>query len=382
MNLQQTTYLDNAATSFPKASGVLAEVQNAITQYGGNPGRGSHPIALEAAQKIYECRTALVSFFGLSAPENIIFTLNTTYAINLLIKGLLRPHDHVLISNLEHNAVYRPLYRLAAEHWIEYDIFETYPERGCPARDICRSIAEKTKPNTRLVLCTHASNICSAILPIAEIGAFCHRHGLLFALDAAQSAGHLPIDMEKMNIDFLCAPGHKGLGGIQGVGLLAMRNHISLDTLVEGGNGLWSLEGAMSEESPERYEAGTLPTPAIAGLLAAMQRFRQMPISEIAAHEKRLFRALRDRLSSIPDLHIYLPKLEGSVLLFHKKDEPSEETARKLAVRGICVRAGHHCAALAHRTLGTPADGAVRVSFGEHNTLGDLDLLYKALSGR
>lgn len=379
MNSKKLIYLDNAATSFPKAPEVLAEVQKAIKDYGGNPGRGSHPLALKAAETIYECRSLAAEQFGAGAPENVVFTLNTTYALNLLIKGLLRPHDHILISDLEHNAVYRPLYRLASEHLIEYDIFPTYPERGCPPTDICHGIAERLKPNTKLLLCTHSSNICSAILPIAEIGAFCHRRNLLFAIDAAQSAGHLDIDMERMNIDFLCAPGHKALGGIQGVGLMAMKNPMQLDTLVEGGNGLWSLEGAMSEEVPERFEAGTLPTPAIASLGVALRRLKQKESAEIRAHECMLHGHLCDRLSSLRDIRIFLPELEGSVLLFEKCGEASEMTAKKLSDHGICVRAGHHCAALAHKTLGTPEGGAVRVSFGPYNTVHDLDALYKAL---
>ena len=380
MMLPPSVYLDNAATTFPKPLPVLAEVNGCIRRYCGNPGRGSHPLAMASAERIFECRSAITSFLGLDAPENVAFTLNTTYALNLLIKGILRRGDHVLISDLEHNSVLRPIWKLAAEGLIEYDVFPS----GCgqpnasPSR-ICAGIAKRLRPNTRLVLCTHASNVCSYSLPIAEIGAFCHKHGILFAVDAAQSAGHLPIDMKNMHIDALAAPGHKGLYGIQGTGLLALSPDLTLHTLIEGGNGLLSLEGGMPDTSPERYESGTLPTPAIAGLLRGIETVSRIGIDKISDHERNLFDYAKERLAPMRGITVHAPSHRGAVLLFSAEGISSEKIAGELGKRGICVRGGYHCSALGHATLKTPPDGAVRISFGIFNTTADVDRLIDAL---
>lgn len=372
--LPPTVYLDNAATTFPKPPVVLAETTDCIRRYCGNPGRGSHPLAMASAERIFECRSTAAAFLGVREPENVVFTLNTTYALNFLIKGILHRGDHVLISDMEHNSVFRPIWKLAREGLIKYDLFPSMcgQPNATPTR-ICAGIAKRIRPNTRLVLCTHMSNICSYSLPIAEIGAFCHRHGILFAVDAAQSAGHLPIDMERMHIDALAAPGHKGLYGIQGAGLLALSPNLMLNTLIEGGNGLLSLEGGMPDASPERYESGTLPTPAIAGLLRGIETVSRIGIDKIAEHEKALFDYARERLAPLSGITIHAPEHRGAVLLFSADGIPSERIAGELGKRGICVRGGYHCSALGHATLKTPPDGAVRVSFGLFNTAADVD---------
>ena len=381
MSFSRLVYLDNAATTFPKPPDVLREVNDCIRRYCGNPGRGSHPLAMTSAERIYECREAAAKFLGLSSPETIVFTENTTYAINLFLKGILQEGDHVLISDLEHNSVFRPIWKMAQNGWIEYDVFPSMcGQDNASATRICAGIAKRIKVNTRLVICTHASNICSYSLPISAIGAFCHRHGLLFAVDAAQSAGHLPIHMKEMNVDALAAPGHKGLYGIQGAGLLALSDSLSLDTLIEGGNGLHSLEGAMSDLPPERYESGTLPTPAIAGLLRGIQTVSRIGIGEIGKHEQLLFDYAAERLASIPKISLYVPQYKGSTLLFGVDGLSSEAIAAQLGKKGICTRGGFHCAALGHATLKTPPDGAVRVSFGLFNTTADVDRLAAALS--
>ena len=377
----RTVYLDNAATTFPKPPSVLSEVNDCIRRYCGNPGRGSHAMALAAAERIFECRAAMANLVGLEDPGNVVFTMNTTYAINLFLKGLLRPGDHVLISDLEHNSVFRPIYKLARDGIIEYNIFPSMCglENASPTR-ICAGIAKRIRPNTRLVICTHVSNICSYALPIAEIGAFCHRHGILFAVDAAQSAGHLPIDMKAMNIDALAIPGHKGLYGIQGSGALVLSDAIPLNTIIEGGNGLLSLEGNMPELPPERFESGTLPTPAIAGLLRGIETVSRLGLERIAGHEQKLFCAARDRLSELRGITLHVPQYQGSTLLFSADGISSEKVASALGKRGICVRGGYHCAALGHATLKTPPDGAVRISFGLYNTPADIDRLTTALT--
>ncbi len=337
-------------------------------------------MAFLAAEKIYECREQVSSLLGVPDPGNVIFTLNTTYALNLLIKGILQRGDHVLISDLEHNSVFRPVYRLAQEGIVEYDTFPSLcllP--GRTAEDICKAIAVRIRPNTRLLVCTHASNICSATLPLREIGELCHKHGIFFAVDAAQSAGHIPIDMKEIGIDALCAPGHKGLCGIQGAGILALASRAPISTLVEGGNGMFSLEGTMPEELPERFEAGTPPTPAIAGLCEGIRFLRKQGIEAIAEHEHRLYTRLYDRLSDIKGIRLLPPHIPGAIFLFTRDGHTSENIARQLAEDGICVRGGHHCTALGHKTLGTPSDGAVRVSFGYSTTTSDLDALWRSL---
>lgn len=375
------TYFDNAATTFPKPSPVYTEVEKCIRSYCGNPGRGSHALSRAAAEKIFECREEAASFFGLDAPENIVFTLNTTTALNMAIKGLLRRGDHILISDMEHNSVWRPIHRLALEGQIDYDIFKTFStsERIPTSEEICREIQSKLRPKTKAVICTHASNICSMSFPLAEIGALCRSRGIFFIVDAAQSAGHIPIDMEKMQIDLLCAPGHKALYGIQGCGILLLGQEIKLDTLTEGGNGIRSLDPEMPALSPERYESGTLPTPAIAGLCEGIRFIKRVGVDTIAAHEQRLYKRLREMLIQTSGITIYAPQFLGSTLLFSVDGMPSDTVGRELDDRGFCVRCGFHCSALGHQTLQTPESGAVRVSFGYFNHPSEIERFYRAL---
>lgn len=375
------TYLDNAATTFPKPQAVYDEVYRCMTRYCGNPGRGAHSLSLGAAQKIFECRALLADLFGVEDLERIVFTQNTTYALNIVIKGLLHHGDHVIISDLEHNASLRPIYKLAKQGVIEYDVFTSMvaSQKQNPTL-ICAKIASLLRPNTKMVICAHASNICSYVLPIREIGEFCHRHNLLFVVDGAQSAGHYPIKVDEMNISALCAPSHKGLYGPQGAGVVALGRGITLDTLVEGGNGVNSLDGDMPDFSPERYEAGTLPTPAIAGLYEGIKAVTARGLDAIAQQEAALFEAARECLCNISGISLYAPSFAGATMLFNLHGLTSEALAHELNKYGICVRGGFHCSALAHRTLQTPDSGAVRVSFSMFNQLKDVDTLAKALS--
>ena len=374
-------YLDNAATSFPKPVRVVREQTRCMRSYCGNAGRGSHALSLAAAEKIYECRTALSSFFGASGAEQIVFTMNTTHALNTVIKGVLREGDHVLLSDMEHNAVLRPIAKLEACRRISYSVFPTFPTD--PARTdeaIIASIMERIRPNTRLLVCAHASNICSATLPIEQIGELCRRHGILFCVDAAQSAGHLPIDIQRMKIDFLCAPAHKGLFGAQGVGILALGSNVECDTLTEGGSGYRSHDLSMPEEPPERYEAGTLPTPAISALLEGVKEVRERGLESIQTHERVLVARLSERLKSLYGITQYASHHTGGLLLFSHEKLPSDSLAEELNRRGFCVRAGLHCSPLAHATLSTPEDGAVRVSPSIFNTLSQMDAFADALA--
>lgn len=373
-------YLDHAATSFPKPPSVTSEMRQCMRFYCGNPGRGSHALSLAAAEKVFACRQEAASLFGSSHPENLSFTMNATAALNTVIKGLLKEGDHVLISDMEHNAVYRPIYKLAREGRITYDVFSTMLlEEGRNPTRITARISRLVRPNTRMLICAHASNICSAVLPLKEIGEFCRRRGILFVVDAAQSAGHIPIHIEEMNIDALCVPGHKGLLGPQGSGFFLLGEGILPETLIEGGSGYRSLDGEMPQESPERYEAGTLPTPAIAGLLEGIREVKRRGVERIGAHESELNLLLQKRLERMKKITVYAPMYHGSVLLFNIEDQPAEEVGRELNQMGFCVRAGFHCAALAHKTLRTPSTGAVRVSTGYASTELQIDAFANAV---
>ncbi len=373
-------YLDNAATSFPKPRAVREEQERCMRLYCGNPGRSSHPIAMRAAEVIYDCRAELASLMGNPNPENVIFTSNATTAINIALKGLLRRGDHVLLSDLEHNAVFRPIARLARDGRITYDIFPSFAaSKDRSTARLLAAIESLIRPNTHLLVCTHASNICSVNMPIREIGSFCRKRGILFVVDAAQSAGHLPIDMKEMNIDALCLPGHKGLFGPPGVGALLLADGVFADTLMEGGSGVNSLDEAMPEDAPERFEAGTLPIPAIAGLCEGVRLVRSVGLDRIAEREQTLASHLFDRLSSIRGLTVTLPHTVGNVLLCHSPYLSADRLGSALGERGICVRSGFHCAPLAHKTLSTPADGAVRFSLSYFNTKTDIDAATRAL---
>ncbi|MBR2352979.1 MAG: aminotransferase class V-fold PLP-dependent enzyme, partial [Clostridia bacterium] len=280
-------YLDHAATTYPKPLTVRNEVIRCLRDYGGNPGRGAHALSMKAAEKVYECRERASSFFGVGDPERVLFTMNTTYALNLALKGTLREGDHVILSDLEHNAVWRPLYRMEQAGTITMDVLRSGAEiAAVTERTVCENLEKLLQKNTRLVACTHMSNICSAEMPIRKMAEICHKHGILFVVDGAQSAGHLPIRVDEWGIDALCVQGHKGLLGPQGCGMLLLGKGIAPETLMEGGNGLYSLDGAMTDQLPERYEVGTLPTLAIAGLCEGIKLLERVGIETCAAYER------------------------------------------------------------------------------------------------
>lgn len=369
-------YLDNAATTFPKPRSVIDEVTRCLSTYCGNPGRGAHSLSLAAANKIYDCRVAAAELIGLDAPENIVFVPNTTYGLNLIIKGLLHYGDHVIISDMEHNSVYRPIYKMAQRGEITFDVFPALSLGNSYSPElICKSIERLIKGNTRLIICNHQSNICSLALPIQKIGELCKKYGIIFALDVAQSAGHIELDMKSQHIDLLCAPGHKGLYGLQGSGFVAIGNGVLLDTLIEGGNGVQSLSPEMPDFSPERYESGTLPTPCIAGLCEGIREIKRIGVNTISQSEELLFLYLRERLKNMRGITLYADEHIGNTLLFNIDGLPSDRVASLLDKYGICVRGGFHCSALAHRALGTPESGAARVSFGIFNTKKDIERL-------
>ena len=373
-------YFDNAATSYPKPLSVAKEVTKCIKSYCGNPGRGAHSLSRISSEKIYEAREEIASFFGSDKPENVFFTYNDTYALNMVIKGLLAKGDHVIISDMEHNSVYRPIVCLAEKGIVEFNIFDTMclsEERS--AKNICEGIKRLINPRTKMLIATHSSNICSAALPIREIGALCRSMGIIFVLDAAQSAGHLTIDIEQDNIDILCAPGHKGLYGIQGSGFAVLRDGILPRPIIEGGSGVNSLEVRMPEISPERFEAGTLAVPSVAALCEGIKFVNDRGVEEIHEHECSLFNRALDMLSSFEQVEVYAPMHIGSSLLFNVDSIPCERLSDMLDSYGICTRAGYHCSPLGHKTLGTLDRGAVRISFSPFNTMKELEFFYSVM---
>ena len=373
-------YLDNAATSFPKPKNVSIEVARCINTYCGNAGRGSHKLSLFAAQKIYDCRDAICSFINAPTPESIIFVPSCTFGLNLIIKGILKQGDHVLVSDMEHNSVYRPISKLKKEGKITFDIFPALSLSDKSNDNILNEIKKKLRTNTKLIICNHQSNICSYYLPIEKIGAFCKENHILFAVDSAQSMGHLQIDMQKMNIDFLCAPGHKGLYGLQGSAFIALNNSTLLDTLIEGGNGINSLDPYMTDIVPERYEAGTLPLPCIVGLFEGIKEVSRIGTKYIHSQEEELFKYARDGLMNIKGVCVYAPNFVGSTLLFNIDSLTAEKVSSALDEQNICSRAGFHCSPLAHTALGTQNSGAVRISFGIFNTKTDINKLFSVIS--
>lgn len=378
--MDRIIYFDNAATTFPKPQSVTDTVTECLCDYCGNAGRGSHPIAMRTAESVYDAREALASFFSCQ-PERVVFTLNTTYALNMAIKGIMSRGGHLLISNMEHNSTLRPVAELARQRRATYSIFPTYRNHSpLSAPEILDGIISLLRSDTRAIICNHASNICSHVAPIAEIGKLCRRYGLIFIVDAAQSAGRIDIDMERDCIDILCLPAHKGLYGAQGVGMMLVREGICPETLIEGGNGVNSLDKSMGLELPERYEGGTLCAPAIAGIKAAIEFIRGIGMSRIAAHEEKLCRRASEGIEAIGNIEIYSPEIIGGILLFNVMGRDPEDVGKALSDKGFCLRTGYHCAPMAHSALGTPQGGAIRASFGIFNTESEVDALLDALN--
>ncbi len=366
-------YFDHAATSYPKPESVLIAMRDAVVREGGNPGRSGHRLSLLASERIYETREALCSFFDAEEPENFIFTQNATHALNLAIKTRIRHGDHVLISDLEHNAVFRPIYRLFRDGVINYSVFKT-------SNRVLKEIEALCTKDTRMLICTHVSNVNGQRLPVKEIGDFCRQRGIYYIIDASQGAGHIPFSIRESGADAVCAPAHKGLLGIQGAGFAYLRKKDYLMEFMEGGSGSHSLNPEMPEELPDRYEAGTLATPAIAALGAGLRYIlAHGGTSAVEMHERALCRRAKEMLFSLPNVTVYAAKPEGGLLSFNLPHRSSEEVAFLLDKDGICVRGGFHCAPLAHRTLETGEYGSVRISFGPENTEDELESFYRSI---
>ncbi len=375
-------YFDNAATTFPKPESVVSEVSKCLAEYCGNPGRGSHALSMRASEAVYSARESVCALFNGYSPDRCIFTLNTTYALNISLKAAVSKGCRVLISDLEHNSVYRQVEKLKAEGIADYDVFGTY---SGDREKIINDVKRKIKFNTKVLICQIASNICGVTMPVEEIGKLCRKNLIVFIADAAQYAGIREIDVKRMNIDALCFPAHKGLYGPQGAGGILLSDAFSENapTLIEGGSGSDSLNPLMPESYPDRYEAGTCATPALAGLMQGIKFVRNIGYGNISEHEREMTSMTVDALLSDRRFEVYCPMKNCGIVLFNVKGIDPVSVGRELDARGICVRSGFHCAPLAHRTLGTGNSGAVRVSFGIFNYRDEvrkmLDALYYIL---
>lgn len=371
-------YLDNAATTGVKPPEVIKAVDKAMREYSVNPGRGGYKQSVDCSEQIYRCRDKLASFFGAQAPERVIFTSGCTAALNTVIKGIVRPGDHFVISSLEHNSVARPSYKLKGMG-ADLDVAEViFGDREATVRSFERLI----RKDTRLVVCTHASNVTGAVLPIKEIGEICAEMGVPFCVDAAQTAGVLDIDMKEQMIDYLCIAPHKGLYAPMGIGVLISLGEIP-STLLEGGTGSMSSSYTQPKDYPERFESGTVNVPGILGLSAGLDFVMKKTPKVIYNHELELIRYAFDGLSKIKGVRIFseYPLKGRSVptLSFNIDGHSSTEVADFLASKGIAVRAGLHCAPMAHRRLGTLEIGTVRICCSAFNTRSDIDALLSAL---
>ena len=363
-------YLDNAATTYKKPPSVKKTVSDWLEC--GNAGRGSHSASLAAAEMIYKARGVAAELFGAEI-ENVVFTNNATTALNFAVSGVADKRKSFLISDFEHNSVRRPVIDLCENGNCNYSVFTTENESIC-----LREVRNAIKNGTDCVVCLHKSNVTGRELPIAKIGEVCRNKGVLFIVDASQSAGNSHIDMKRNNIDILCLAGHKGLYGPQGTGLLILSDGVEIKPTMHGGSGADSRNPAMPDYMPDRLEAGTLSAPLIAGLMEGMRFVSQVGYRAIAEKEAYLFNKCRDMLDH-RNIIIYDMELPGANLLFNIKGKSSAEVSHQLDRVGICTRPGLHCSPMAHDTLKTGENGAVRISFSYFTTENEIAAFCKEI---
>ena len=370
-------YFDNAATTLHKPPEVIEAVVHAMTT-SGNASRGTHTGSLAASRAVYETRKKIADFFHCSRADHVIFTSNSTEALNIAICGTLGKGDHIISTDLEHNSVLRPLYHL--EEQGASLTFLSANKKGCiDYDDFKRSI----KPNTKAIVCTHASNLTGNVLDIERIGHIAKAHNLLFIVDASQSAGCIEINMETMNIDILCFTGHKGLLGPQGTGGLCIHESVEIRPFKRGGSGIHSYEKGQPQAYPARLEAGTLNSHGIAGLCAAINYINTITIPVIAKKEQELLWHFYKGICNIPEIHIYGDfdtKERAAILSLNIEGYDSGTVSDLLSQEyDIATRPGAHCAPRMHQALGTTETGAVRFSFSSFNTMEEVETAIRAL---
>ena len=371
-------YFDNAATSYPKPPSVYEAINFTLQHVGANPGRGEHSLSQSANRIIFKARETIAEFFNIPNSRNIVFTSNGTEAINLALKGFLKPGDHVITSGMEHNSVVRPLNSLKNDG-VNVTIVQCDKEGKLNPDYVFKEI----KKNTRLIVLTHASNVTGTILPVEEIGEIAAKKGIPLLVDAAQTAGTIPIDVLRNNISLLACPGHKSLLGPQGTGFLYICEGFNLKPLIEGGTGSNSELSEQPDFLPDRFQSGTLNTPGIAGLKAGIEFINKKSIQTIKEHEDMLSKTFINKLKEINRVRIYGPlsiKEKTAVVSFNIKGKDSADIATALDEKyQIMVRVGLHCSPHAHKTIGTFPDGTIRVSFSIFNTVHEIDYFIDSL---
>lgn len=363
-------YLDNAATSFPKPSCVLKNTYRFIKNECGNSGRSSHELAMTTSRYIYESREAVARLLGLSDVEKVVFTQNATYALNLAIKTTVSENSHVLISDVEHNAVLRPLFAVSKKKNISYSIFST-------VGDIESNIENLITENTKCIISSLVSNVTGKEIKLEMLSQISKKHGLILILDASQALGHINVDLYKNYCDVLCSAGHKALFGIQGVGFAVFLDNRIRETIVEGGSGSDSFNLNMPSSLPERFEAGTLSAPAVVSLLHGIKFVEKTGLDEIRYKLSKIENRYVEIIGNLSDCT--LSGHGNGIISFNVKNLSSEAVAYELNDRGICVRGGFHCSPLAHTALGTEKTGAVRISLSYMNSIKETDKFYKAI---
>jgi cysteine desulfurase / selenocysteine lyase len=374
-----TLYCDNAATTFPKPQAVLDAVLDFMQNTGASPGRSAHHLALKAGRAIFTVREKLAKLFGAPDPSRIIFTSNATEALNLGILGLVSAGDRVAVTGMEHNSVMRPLGFLAREHGVEVSIVPCDKNGGLDIDEFERIV----KTGVKLAIVNHGSNVCGAIAPLKALGAIARASGANFMVDAAQTAGCLPIDVQAMNIDMLAFSGHKGLYGPAGTGGLYIRDGLNVRPLKYGGTGSDSASDKHPDFCPDKYESGTLNGPGIVGLGAGIDFITQKGLDAVHRHGAELTGRLLDKLSAMDNIAVIGPHdpetMLPTVSIVCKKTDQGVVARRLSDEFGICIRMGLHCAPNAHRALGTFPQGTIRFSFGMFNTIEDIDTITHAL---
>ena len=372
-------YLDNAATSFPKPEVVYRELQDYLRRDGANPGRGGHQWAVRVEKTLDDTRSLLARFFGMDDYRRVIFTLNGTDSLNMAIKGVVRPGDHVVTSLLEHNSVSRPLKQLESDGIISLTQLPFSQEGFIDPDDFRRALTSRT----RLVVLLHASNVLGTMQPVAEVGGICRRHETLFLVDAAQTAGILPIDMQGMQIDLLAFPGHKAMFGPPGTGVLLVGQRVQPVPWREGGTGFDSEDPVQPRQLPYLLEGGTPNTLGVAALRAGLRFLTGEGLDRIRDHEQRLLTRLIESLRDNPKIRLYgsldLSRRVGSLALNREGYTASEVGMILDNAFEIAVRPGLHCAPYLHRELGTAPEGAIRISPGYFNTEEDIERCLSAL---
>lgn len=371
-------YFDNAATTRMKPPGVIEAVAEAMRSM-GNAGRGVHEASLDASRTIFGTRVLLADFFGAESPKQIAFTANSTESLNIAIKGLFRPGDHVITTVLEHNSVLRPLYEMQ-ERGVRLSFAGSDREGRLCYEDFERLIAEDTKG----IVCTHGSNLTGNLVDIERVGRIAHEHGLIFIVDASQTAGVFPIDVQKMQIDVLCFTGHKSLMGPQGTGGMYVREGLQVRPLLSGGSGVQTYSKTHPAEMPTALEAGTLNGHGIAGLHAAVEYIRAAGMDVIREKEQSLMKLFYEGVKKNPKIKIYGDFSDMNrcpIVSINIGDYDSSEVSDELFMTyGIATRPGAHCAPLMHEALGTVSQGAVRFSFSHFNTEAEVDRALEALT--